>query len=215
MKRFVRVLTVVVVLLLAVSLSGCGELNDARVRLEGMLDTLKEGNYTQALDEYVCEKEENKDFLGCGENFNLDAYPAYDAQKALFESIDYKVLSSEAVKGGNIMFNVEITTLDLQPVADRLVELSETFEYNYMEEKGEELSEEELQESIDKAILNEQLAIINSYLASEDKATRTSTVKVEMCHKDKGEPWKVHLNDEFINALAGGLYTKYGPILEQ
>lgn len=211
MKKFSRIIAFAVLAVMVFMLSGCGEVSNAQKRVEGMLDTLKSGEYKQALEEYVCETEENKDFLGCEDDFSIENYPAYDAQMALFKSLKYKVLSSSTNGEGGIIFDVEITTLDLEPVGDRLVELSETFEYNYMEEQGEELSEEELQKAIDDAILREQIAVINEYLDSENKSERTSTVKIEVCHTDKKKPWMIHLNDEFINALAGGIYTKYGP----
>ena len=86
---------------------GCGEVKDAQNKLEGMLDTLKKGDYVSALEDYVCDKEENRDFLGCGDDFSKEGYPAYDAQKALFESIEYEVLGGKTTDGGNIIFDVK------------------------------------------------------------------------------------------------------------
>ena len=214
MKKYVKFIAFASLVALMLCLCGCGEVKEAQNKLEDMLATLKKGDYVSALEDYVCEKEENRDFLGCGDDFSKEGYPAYDAQKALFESIEYKVLAGKTTEAGNIVFDVEITSLDLEPVADRLVELSETFEFNYMETNGDEMDEEELQKAIADAILLEQTEIINEYLKSDNKTTRTYKVTVEACHNSKAG-WKIHLNDEFINALAGGLYTKYGPMTDK
>jgi len=210
MKKVLKVVTLITSLALVLCLSGCGEVKDAQGKLEGMLNSLKKGNYSEALSEYVCEKEANMDFLGCGDDFSKEGYPAYDAQMALFESMEYEIVSGKTTENGNLVFDVKITTLDLEPVADRLVDLSETFEFNYMEEMGDEMDEEEMQKIISEAILREQTAIISEYIETQDKSTKTYDVQVEACHNSK-DGWKIHLNDEFINALAGGLYTKYGP----
>lgn len=212
MKKIVRIIAVITMALLLVSLCGCGEVTDAKKRLEGMLDTLKEGNYDKALEEYICEKEENKDFLGCVGRFNSEGYPAYDAQKALFNSMEYEIQDSRVSENGSIFFTVKITTLDLEPVGDRLMEISETFQYNYMENSEAELTDE-LEEETQKAIFEQQIAVINEYMEKDEKTTRTDTVEIELCNA--GNDWGVHLNDRLINSLAGGLYTKYGPVLEQ
>ena len=214
MKKYMRVALIITLIAFMLCICGCGEVKDAQNKLEGMLDTLKKGDYVSALEDYVCDKEENRDFLGCGDDFSKEGYPAYDAQKALFESIEYEVLGGKTTDGGNIIFDVKITSLDLEPVADRLVDLSETFEFNYMEANGDEMDEEEMQKAIAESILLEQTEIINEYLKSANKTTRTYNVTVEACHNGK-VGWKIHLNDEFINALAGGLYTKYGPVSEK
>ena len=213
MKMLCRIVALFTVFALVLCLAGCGEMRDAQAKLEGMINTLKDGDYVGALNDYVCEKETNRDFLGCGENFTKEGFPAYDAQVELFKSIEYKIISGNTTDNGNIIFDVEISSLDLEPVADRLVDLSETFEFNYMEEKGDEMNEEELQKAINDAILREQTIIIDEYLKSDNKTTRVYNVEVEACHNSKAG-WKIHLNDGFINALAGGLYTKYGPSVE-
>ncbi len=212
MKKFVRIIAVITMAVFLLSLCGCGEVTDAKKTLQGMLDTLKDGNYDKALEEYICEKEENKDFLGCVGRFNREGYPAYDAQKALFNSIEYEILDSRVAENGSIFFTVKITTLDLEPVGDRLMEISENFQYNYMENSEAELTDE-LEDETQKAIFEQQIAIINEYMEKEDKPTREDTVEVEVC--SAGKDWGVHLNDKLINSLAGGLYTKYGPVLEQ
>ena len=210
MKKIVKVSALIVVVCMMLCLCSCGEMKKAQGQLEAMLSSLQKGEYSRMLDEYICEKEENKDFLGCGDDFSKEGYPAYDAQMALFETMEYEILSGTMSETGDIVFDVEITTLNLEPVADRLVELSETFEFNYMEEMGDETNEEELQEIINEAILREQTAIITEYINSSNKTSQKYTVQVELCHNSKAG-WKVHLNDELVNALAGGLYTKYGP----
>jgi len=215
MKRRFKIISLILVLLLAISFSGCnGEVRDAKKHLQKTLDTLKAGDYDKVLNEYVCKKDPNKDFLGCGDNFNIDGYPAYDAQKALFNSIKYEIVSEKVLDSENIEFKLKITALDLKPIAATLEEIRETTEAHYTEKNSEKMSAEELKKNIDEAVAKEQIETINSYLDSENKTTRTSTVTVELCYGENNGGWGVHLNDELIDAVVGGVYIQYAPAIK-
>ena len=215
MNNRVRFTALALVFLLVLALCGCKDLYDARGQVEDMLDTLQNGEYSEALENYVCEKEENKDFLGCIDGFTSEAYPAYEVQKTLFESIEYEIISGNTNGDGNIEFEVEITTISLEPMADILVEISETYEHDYMEENEADYHDPNTQKAISEGVLKRQVVAVEEYLKSDEKVMRTSTVYIETCKDDGKKGWKIHLNDELINALSGGIYTKYGPLLEK
>ncbi len=214
MNNKVRFTALTLVFVFVLALCGCGDLYDARGQVEDMLDTFQNGEYSEALANYVCEKEENKDFLGCMDSFSPKGYPAYEVQKTLFESMEYEVISGNTNGDGNIEFEVEITTISLEPMADILVEISETYEHDYMEENEVDYDDPNVQKVISEGVLKRQVVAVKEYLKSDEMVMRTSTVYIETC-KDKGKKnWKIHLNDELINALSGGIYTKHGPLLE-
>ena len=62
MKKYIRVALIITLIAFMLCICGCGEVKDAQNKLEGMLDTLKKGDYVSALEDYVCDKEENRDF---------------------------------------------------------------------------------------------------------------------------------------------------------
>ena len=63
MKKYVKLIAVASLVVFMLCLCGCGEVKEAQNKLEDMLATLKKGDYVSALEDYVCEKEENRDFL--------------------------------------------------------------------------------------------------------------------------------------------------------
>ena len=204
MKNKLKKLTMVFICaLLMFTMTSCGEVKQAQKSLEDMFSLLKEGNYATARDKHISQLGGDNDFLGCKDSFNKEDFPAYDMHMELFSTMKYKVLETISSDTTKVTFKVEITTVDLEPVADRLFIATE--EFNYMAENNESpISEEER-----NAVLTQQMVdISHDYLNGEDRKDKTSTIEVNVCYeKDYG--WRVYPDDKLVNVLTGGVYNRY------
>ena len=201
--KFKRLTAVFLCVLLMLALSSCGEVKQAQKSLEDMFLLLKEGNYADARDLHISQLGGDNDFLGCKDSFNKEDFPAYDMHMELFSGLKYKVLETIRSNTTQVTFRVEITAVDLEPVADRLFMATE--EFNFMAENNETpISEEEK-----NAFLTQQMVdISHDYLESEERKDKTSVIEVNVCYeKDYG--WRVYPDDKLVNVLTGGVYNRY------
>lgn len=208
-NKIFRFIALLMCALCVLSLASCSEVKEAQRTLEEMLDTLKNGEYTLARDMYVSQMGGDNDFLGCKNSFNEEEFPAYAMHKALFDTLEYKVIKTVSESPAQVTFLVEITALDLEPVADKLFETTEGF--NFMAENNEaEISEEEV-----NAVLTQQMVdISHDYLAGEDKQTKKTQLEVNVCY-EKDRVWRVYPDDKLVNVLTGGVYNRYNRIMQE
>lgn len=195
--------------LLAVSLTSCSEVKQAQKALEDMFATLKEGDYTTARDTYVSRMGGDNDFLGCKDSFNAEEFPAYEMHKELFTTMDYKILETVSDETQKVTFLVEMTVLDLEPIADKLFTTTEDF--NFMAENNEaEISEDEI-----NAVLTQQMVDISrDYLKSEERKNKTTQFEINVCY-EMDRVWRVYPDDNLVNALTGGVYNRYNESMQE
>jgi hypothetical protein len=208
MKRFSKVLLALALVLSMLCVAGCSEVKEAQKSVEGMLNTLKSGDYIGALP-YISRMEGDNDFLATGGKFTEKDFAAYDMHKALFESIEYKVLGTKSENPATAVVELEITVLNLEPVAERLFKA--TNEYNFMAENNEtDFTDEEL----GKILTQQMMDISKDYIKSGKTKTKTYTVNVNVCY-EKDRVWRVYPDEKLIDALTGGVYTKYDELLKE
>ncbi len=200
-KKIFKLTAVFLVLLLC--LTGCSEVKEAQKAIDGMFASLIEGDYITARDSYISTLGGDNDFLGCGDTFDEEGFPAFAMHDALFRSIEYKILKKLDAEPARVTFLVEITSLDLAPVADELFVAAE--DYNFMAEN----SEGELDEDAIKEILTTRMTDISKdYINSKDIKTKTSKIEVNVCY-EKDRMWRVYVDDKLAGALTGGVYERY------
>lgn len=201
----VRVLSVMLCVFLVFSLSGCSEDKEAKQRLSKMFDTLKEGNYLEAVSKYVAKTDGSYDFLHCGEEFTKEAFPAYDMHMAVFKSLSYDIKETKIVDETQINYITDITTIDLAPVGEELAHT--TAAYNTTAENAE--ADEKLSDSELNDLLTQQMVNISSeYLKNENIKTRTTEVEVIMYY-DVATGWMVYIDEKLADALNGGVYETF------
>ncbi len=208
-KIFIKVTSLFICIFFALGLTSCTEVNQAKKSLTKMLDTLKKDEYILARDLYISRMDGDNDFLGCKNKYNEKDFPAYEMHRELFTNMEYKVIETVSEETTKITFLTEFTVVDLEPVADMLFETTEDF--NFMADNNEtKLTEEEI-----NAVLTQRMIDISrEYLASGERKTKTTQLKVNVCFEDD-RVWRVYPDDELINVLTGGVYNKYNQLLRE
>ena len=204
-KSILKLVSCVLSLLLLFGLAGCSEDKEAKERLSQMFDTLKEGEYIEAVSKYVAKVDGGYDFLHCGEEFSKEAFPAYDMYMAVFESLEYDIKETKIIDETQLHYITDITTIDLSPVGEELAHT--TAAYNIAAENAEE--DEKLSDSELNEILTQQMVTISSeYLEGNDLKTRTTEVEVIMYY-DVAAGWMVYIDEKLADALSGGVYETF------
>lgn len=204
-KRVLRILSVVLSLVMMFSLTGCSGDKEAKNRLTQMFDTLKEGNYIEAITKYVAKTDGGYDFLHCGEEFSKEAFPAYDMHLAVFKSLEYDIKETKVVDETQIHYITDITTIDLSPVGKELA--NTTAAYNIATENAE--ADEKLSDAELNDLLTQQMVSISSeYLNNKDIKTRTTEVEV-ILYYDVAIGWMVYIDEKLADALNGGVYETF------
>ena len=208
MKRFFKGALIGLLSFCILLMAGCGEVKQAQKAVEDMLGALQKGDYISALP-HISRMEGDNDFLATGGKFTEKDFAAYDMHKALFETLEYKVKGVKSDNPATAEVDVELTVLNLEPVAEKLFKA--TNEYNFMAENNEtDFTDEELSK-----ILTQQMTDISKeYINSGKTTTKTYNVSVNVCY-EKDRMWRVYPDEKLIDALTGGVYTKYDSLLRE
>lgn len=209
-KVLFKIFALALVFSLVLGLSSCGEDREAKGELSAMFAMLSEGKYDEAMKKYVAENDSGYDFLKTNGNFNEENFAAYKIHDALFKSLEYDIESSEVVNESEIHFKTKITTLDLSPVGKELAESAAA--YNAAAENAE--ADEKLSDSELNTILSQQMVnVSDEYLSGKDVKKRSRDVEIAMYYDPVGK-WFVHVDENLIEALCGGVYSAYYEALE-
>lgn len=205
--KFTSLIALIIILIL--SLTSCSEVGQARSAIEDMFDLLKQGKYIEARNGYISTLGGDNDFLGCGDSFDEESFPAYAMHNELFSTLEYKIIKKVSDEPARVTFLTEIETIDLTPIADRLFEAAE--EYNFMAENNEgQISEEDI-----NAFLTQQMVDISKeYIKSDSVQRVTKQVEINVCY-EKDRVWRVYPDDKLVNALTGGVYERYNAIMQE
>ena len=201
--KFKKLTVILLCFLLVLSLTSCSEIKQAQKSMEDMFRLLKEGKYDEACDLHVSTLGGDNDFLACKGKFNEADFPAYTMHKELFSTLKYKVLETVTSNTTQVTLRVEITTIDLEPVGEQLLEVLQ--EYNYMADNSETPITEEERNQFGLQRLEE---ISHDYLSSPDRKSKTSIIDINIYY-EKDQTWKVYPDDTLVNVLTGGAYNKF------
>jgi hypothetical protein len=201
--KFKKLTVILLCFLLVLSVTSCGEVKQAQKSMEDMFALLKEGKYDEACTFHISTLGGDNDFLACKGKFNEEDFPAYTMHNELFSTMEYKVLETISSAPAKVTLRVEITTVDLEPVGEQLLNI--LTEYNYMADNSEiPITEEEKNEFGFQRLAE----ISHDYLTGSERKNKTSIVDVNIFY-EKDQTWKVYPDDTLVNVLTGGAYNKF------
>jgi hypothetical protein len=114
--------------------------------------------------------------------------------KTAFESLDYKIVSSEKIDDDNVTVNTSITAIDMKPVMSEF--FTKAMQYAFSIAFAETQPSEEEQNKKMEEILVE-------CITKPDLANVTNEVSVKVSKIN--DEWKIEADDAFTNAVLGGL----------
>ena len=190
-KTFKITTTLLLILAMVVSLSGCGEIKKAETTVNGMFAALKEADV-----EKVSEYMNLDDFKTDGEDEDSVTSNVEMLVKNMFAQLDYKIISSEKVDKTTVIVTTEITNIDMKPVMTEF--LASALQYAFANAfANPQPSEEETSKKMEEMLIE----TINK----PDRATVTNTADIIVV-KTEDKSWRIKTDDAFLNALMGGLY---------
>lgn len=205
MKKFNQIISAILVIALAVSFCACGKkkgssdtksaskatsesLAGAEQSVKDMLDAFKK------LDFKTAEKYVNLDDIKVSDGESTTVADADTIFNAMFDKLDYKIVSTEKEDADTAYVVTEITAVDIQPVVNEYLKNMLQFALeNAFDEK--KISDEE-----NAAKMSE---LFKEAAEKEGKGTVTKTVKIKV--KKDGKNWKVIPDDDFSEAVTGGI----------
>lgn len=182
-----KVFALILVSCMLLSFAGCGEVKNAEKAVNGMFTAFKNADLDEA-QKYV-----NVDDITDAEN-ESDENTAI-ILKAIFEKLDYEIISSEKIDDSTVSVKTKITAIDMAPVMTEY--LSKVFEYAIANAFAEpQLTDDEYTQKIEEFLIE--------CLSKPDLATVTNEVDIKVVKTENNE-WKIETDANFLNALMGGL----------
>lgn len=182
-----KVFALILVSCMLLSFAGCGEVKNAEKAVNGMFTAFKNADLDEA-QKYV-----NVDDITNAEN-ESDENTAI-ILKAIFEKLDYEIISSEKIDDSTVSVKTKITAIDMAPVMTEY--LSKVFEYAIANAFAEpQLTDDEYTQKIEEFLIE--------CLSKPDLATVTNEVDIKVVKTENNE-WKIETDANFLNALMGGL----------
>ncbi len=187
MKKFLKIMVLaLLVAAMTLSLTGCGEEKKAENAVAKMFEAFQGSEFEEAKN-YV-----NFDALSDGATGEMDLKTEM-LMKNLFDRLEYKILSSQKIDGNKVEVAVEITAVDMKPVMQDY--LKRALEYVFSNMGDSQPTDEEMEKKMEEFFVESA--------SQPDLETVTNEVVVAVVKEDKD--WKVQPDEEFVNALFGGL----------
>ncbi len=188
MKNFKQITALLLVFVLAFAFVSCGDdaVKEAEKTVHNMFSALKAFDL-EALNKFVEDSEDITDADDALLTGNTE-----EIVKAMFGGVEYKIVSSEQIDEDTVNVKTSITAIDMKPVFKDFfasaMQLAFTSAFSNM-------SEDELTAKMEEMLLEK--------ITAPDLDKITTEVILEVSKEDG--VWKVDADDNFANALMGGL----------
>ena len=191
MKRFFKLsTTMLLIAALVLSLTGCGEIKKAETAVNNMFTAFKALDFEEAR-KYVDVDDMEIDELDEGDD-SSDSYEMY--MKALFDRLDYKIISSEKVDSNTVNVTTEITAVDMKPVLGDFFVAAMEYAFSSTLDDPQP-TEEEINKKMEEMFIESA--------TKPDLATISNEVVIKVVKEDEG--WKIVSDDALVDALLGGV----------
>lgn len=191
MKKIIRnIASLLLILTMVLSLTGCGEIKKAETTVNNTFTALKSLDFEKAsayinVDEIMKSEDEENDTLSLDDNMFMEN---------LFGKLDYEIISSEKIDKNTVIVKTKITAVDMKPVLGEF--FGKALQYAFANAfSNPQPSEEETNKKMEEMFIE--------CVSKEDLAMVTNEVDVKVVKVDK--KWKIESADELSNALLGGL----------
>lgn len=172
--------------IIAVSLSGCGEIKKAEASVNAMFVALKNLDFNEAQKYVDVNDIKLNDDSGEQTKLIMDKF---------LSKLDYEVVASNKVDGNNVIVKAKITAVDMKPIFAEYV--SQLFAYAVQNAfSNTQSTEEDINKKADE--------VWSEWAAKPDLATVTNEVDIKVVRNENRE-WKIEADDSFVNALLGGI----------
>ncbi len=186
MMKMKKITALVLTFALIFSLTGCGEIQKAESAVKGMFAAFKNLDFEEA-EKYIDLKDITDE--------NVVDENAEIVMKAIFENLNYEIISSEKVDDSTVLVKTKITATDMKPVMTDFFQ--QVMQYAFSNAlTNPEASEEALNKKIEE--------ILVECATKPDLATVTNEVDIKVIKNDNDE-WKIEADDTFVDATLGGL----------
>lgn len=189
MKKFKQIVSIIMVSVLMLSLTGCGEIEKAKKSVEEILVAFETVNMEE-INTYMGDDK----LTGMG--MFTDDSKEQEILTLMFSKLSHKIISAEEADENTIVVKTEITTIDMAAVFQEFMQeaMKMAFDGAF---SGTSLSEEEYNAKIEAKLFE--------ILKREDIKTVTNTVDVKYVKTDG--KWDVQTDDKLLDAIFGGLIT--------
>ena len=169
----------------AFSLDFSDPVEDAEKTVTKMFKALKNYNLEEA-QKYV-DVDEISSKADTNENSTL-------FMKTAFESIDYKIVSSEKIDENNVIVNASISAIDMKPIMAEFFTKAMQYAFSYAFSETQPTEEEQNQKMEE---------ILVECITKPDLSKVTNEIPVKVVKTD--DEWKIETSEIFANAILGGL----------
>lgn len=181
-----KIAALLLILTIAFSLAGCGEIQKAETTINQTFKALKELDFETA-----------SNYINVDEMMESDNSTDIDSDvfaQNLFGKLEYKIISSEKIDNNTVTVKTEITAVDMKPVLTEYIQ--KALQYAFANAFADpQPSEEETNKKME--------GIFIECISKEELVMVKTEVDIKVIKIDK--KWKIESSDELFNALLGGL----------
>lgn len=194
-KRLKNIVCLFIIVIMTISLTGCGEIKKAEATINNTFVALKELDFETAsnyinIDDIMdadgeTDKEEDDDSLSIDDSIIMEN---------LFGKLEHKIISTEKIDKNTVVVKTEITAIDMKPILTEY--LGKALQYAFANafanpQPSEEETSKKMEELFIECISKDNLEMV------------TNEVDIKVIKVDK--KWKVESAEELSSALLGGL----------
>ncbi len=193
MKEISRGLTaVLLVFTMIFSFTGCGEINKAEKTVNGLFASLKQADL-EKISEYM----NVADLMNAGDEEDSFISNPETFMQSMFKQLDYKIVSSEKIDNSTVEVTVDITNIDMKPVFTDFFARAIQYAFSSSLSSAQQPTEEETSQKMEEMFIES--------VTKPNLATVTNTAVITVV-KGEDKVWNIESDDDFLNALLGGMY---------
>ena len=177
-----KITAIALVLVMVLSLAGCGETGKAEEAVTNLFEAFKAGDFDKKNDYLLKDSDEADDE---DEMFNY-----------VFTKVDYTIVSSKKISKDEVHVTASITAPDMKIAVGEFFEKALEFAFaNAFSENP--LSEEDTEKEMERLFVEAT--------DREDLGTVTNEIVIKVLKTEDG--WKVKVDEDFADAVTGGMMT--------